>query len=213
MSFRPSLGCSTSILLTPQFIKHGSPTRARVDQAAALMQRDALPPGEFTTWPPYSQWRSQLLPLYSLDTTTNSTTHDGASEVSETKTSTTQTSASTGAVSQACVEQGRVPCPLCKTSLVGKAGLRYGTLCSYPLLSMSDQRYRRHMKRKHPSGGHLKPLQCVHHGCGYRCYDSKDMRRHNKRHSGERDVSCPSCNRRFSRVDNMRRHQRKAHQH
>ena len=66
------------------------------------------------------------------------------------------------------------------------------------------------MKRKHEKPNESEGHRCPFTECEYHCLDAKDMRRHIKRHTGERNALCPICRKAFSRSDNMRRHYKKS---
>ncbi|OJD28183.1 hypothetical protein ACJ73_00420 [Blastomyces percursus] len=44
------------------------------------------------------------------------------------------------------------------------------------------------------------------HSCGITFGTSNHARRHGKKHTGEKPVYCPQCNKRFARKDNMKQH-------
>lgn len=47
--------------------------------------------------------------------------------------------------------------------------------------------------------------------CGRILFDQSALRKHILTHTGQRDFSCPVCQRAFIRKDHMRRHMRKIH--
>ncbi|EPQ08017.1 Krueppel-like factor 8 [Myotis brandtii] len=56
-----------------------------------------------------------------------------------------------------------------------------------------------------------RPYKCNVKGCTWEFARSDELKRHNKKHSGERPYLCTLCDRRFARSDHLKQHQ-KVHQ-
>ena len=58
----------------------------------------------------------------------------------------------------------------------------------------------------------LKKKYPCPHAARFRCYDtfttSGHAARHGKKHTGEKNIHCPTCNKAFTRKDNMKQHER-----
>lgn len=66
-----------------------------------------------------------------------------------------------------------------------------------------------------PTGSAVKPIKKKYpcpHAVRYACHDtfttSGHAARHGKKHTGEKNILCPTCNKAFTRKDNMKQHER-----
>lgn len=60
---------------------------------------------------------------------------------------------------------------------------------------------------------HTKKHPCLRAGCSKEFSAREDLNRHLKTlgHGGKREFRCPDCTRIFTRIDNLKRHQRCVH--
>ncbi|XP_048575381.1 Krueppel-like factor 17 [Nematostella vectensis] len=56
-----------------------------------------------------------------------------------------------------------------------------------------------------------KPFYCPWRNCGWKFRRSDELKRHYRRHTGEKPYACPLCGRAFSRSDHRASHMRKLH--
>lgn len=66
--------------------------------------------------------------------------------------------------------------------------------------------FSRQMNENHISNDDVNKFKCSWPTCEKVFKTDYDLQRHMRGHTGEKPYKCPSCNQRFSRLDNMSKH-------
>lgn len=97
---------------------------------------------------------------------------------------------------------------VCDAMFLSNRDRQYVELGYIKLSTMMLTMPRRHIKT------HVKPVLCPYTGCPTSMAEQRDMRKHVETHKNQTArlrFPCPDCGKKFTRHDNIPRHQEKAH--